>query len=278
MLTGVYFVGEQLAGYVTPFSRLLQAYIGIYAQGKALLMQMNRYNPQNRASRIELGLGASVSGQPTLPESYAVGIVSAGRESGPPPKHPCFRRPLMKTSAVLTCAALAGLALATLTIADEKPAAKAGSAAAFEGLRKLVGEWCQADKEGKDGKPAGPVATVFKLTANDSVLHETLFPGTGHEMVSVYHLDGSKSLMLAERGRTPRDVGPIASDVQLLASGLLVFVREGSLLGQRFDPAAARLRGEPFPVAPSVDYFFSTGGLLSTSSTRPYSLASIADK
>ena len=58
----------------------------------------------------------------------------------------------MKTSAVLTCAALAGLALTALTVADEKPAAKSGAAAAFEGLKKLVGEWCQADKEGKDGK------------------------------------------------------------------------------------------------------------------------------
>jgi len=96
----------------------------------------------------------------------------------------------MKTSAVLTCAALAGLALTALTVADDKPAAKSGSAASFDGLKKLVGEWCQADKEGKDGKPTGLVVTVFKLTANDSVLHETLFPGTGHEMVSVYHLDG----------------------------------------------------------------------------------------
>ena len=33
--------------------------------------------------------------------------------------------------------------------------------------------------------------TVFKLTAAGSVLHETLFPGSGHEMMSVYHLDGS---------------------------------------------------------------------------------------
>jgi hypothetical protein len=96
----------------------------------------------------------------------------------------------MKTSAVLTCAALAGLALATLTVADDKPAAKSASAPTFDGLKKLVGEWCNADKEGKDGKPTGPVLTVFKLTANDSVLHETLFPGTGHEMVSVYHMDG----------------------------------------------------------------------------------------
>jgi len=98
----------------------------------------------------------------------------------------------MKTSAVLTCAALVGLALTAMTVADDKPAAKSGSAAAFDGLKKLVGEWCQADKEGKDGKPMGPVATVFRLTAGGSVLHETLFPGTGHEMVSVYHLDGAE--------------------------------------------------------------------------------------
>jgi hypothetical protein len=93
----------------------------------------------------------------------------------------------MKTSPVLTCAALVGLALTALSIADDKPAAKSGSSAAFDGLKKLVGEWCNADE---NGKPTGPVLTVFKLTAAGSVLHETLFPGTAHEMVTVYHLDG----------------------------------------------------------------------------------------
>src|SRR4051794_20864926 len=96
----------------------------------------------------------------------------------------------MKTSALMTCAALVGLALTALAPADERPAGKAApqAAAGFDALKKLVGDWCQADK---DGKPTGPVITTFRLTAAGSVLHETLFPGGDHEMVTTYHLDGA---------------------------------------------------------------------------------------
>ncbi len=75
----------------------------------------------------------------------------------------------------------------------------------------------------------------------------------------VHRPDGSKVLMLFDPGRPPREIGPIASDAQLLESGFLLFVREGTLLAQRFDPDTARLTGEPVPVAPNVDYFLSTG-------------------
>jgi hypothetical protein len=93
----------------------------------------------------------------------------------------------MKTPVTLAGAAVLGLALTALTPAEEKKAASP-AAAAFDALKKLAGNWCQADK---DGQPTGPVLTTFKLTAAGSVLHETLFPGTAHEMVTVYHLDGA---------------------------------------------------------------------------------------
>jgi hypothetical protein len=63
---------------------------------------------------------------------------------------------------------------------------------ALEQLKKLSGEWVALDAE---GKPTAQVVTVFRVTAAGSAVHETLFPGTAHEMVTVYHLDG-KDLVL----------------------------------------------------------------------------------
>ena len=95
-----------------------------------------------------------------------------------------------------------GLLLAALSVpagvfqvaADDKhnhlPAAPAN--AGLDKLKKLVGTWVTADK---DGKPTDEVASVIKLTAGGTAIHETLFPGQPHEMVSVYTVDGSDLVM-----------------------------------------------------------------------------------
>jgi len=71
----------------------------------------------------------------------------------------------------------------------QPPAAKN---AGMEILKQLVGEWIALDAK---GQPTTQVVSVFKVTAGGSAVHETIFPGTPHEMVSVYHLDG-KDLVL----------------------------------------------------------------------------------
>src|SRR5690606_23336995 len=53
-------------------------------------------------------------------------------------------------------------------------------------LAKLAGTWVMADEK---GEPTEQVASVIKLTAGGSVVHETLFPGQEMEMVSVYTVD-----------------------------------------------------------------------------------------
>src|SRR5262245_57541513 len=60
--------------------------------------------------------------------------------------------------------------------------------AGLDKMKTLVGTWVAADK---DGKPTDEVVSVIKLTAGGSVIHETLFPGQPHEMVSIYTVDGS---------------------------------------------------------------------------------------
>src|SRR5262249_6635714 len=58
---------------------------------------------------------------------------------------------------------------------------------ALEKMKKLAGTWLLADK---DGKPTDQVASIIKVTAGGSAVHETHFPGQPHEMVSVYTVDG----------------------------------------------------------------------------------------
>src|SRR5580692_4998847 len=64
--------------------------------------------------------------------------------------------------------------------------------AGLEKMKKLAGTWVAADK---DGKPTDQVVSVIKVTAGGSAVHETLFPGQPHEMVSIYTADGPDLVM-----------------------------------------------------------------------------------
>lgn len=107
---------------------------------------------------------------------------------------------------------LFALAACAGAVAEDKPAAKAeakveAKASAenpqLEKLKKLAGTWVEADK---DGKPTDTVVSVIKVTAAGSTVHETLFPGQPHEMVSVYHLDKGDLVMThyCSLGNQPR--------------------------------------------------------------------------
>ena len=58
----------------------------------------------------------------------------------------------------------------------------------------------------KETEHKGEESVVYKLTGAGSALVETQFPGTGHEMVSVYHLDGDDLRMThyCAAGNQPR--------------------------------------------------------------------------
>jgi hypothetical protein len=64
--------------------------------------------------------------------------------------------------------------------------------AALEKMKKLAGTWLLADN---DGKPTDQIASIIKVTAGGSAVHETLFPGQPHEMISVYTVDGPDLIM-----------------------------------------------------------------------------------
>lgn len=67
----------------------------------------------------------------------------------------------------------------------------AGSAReALDRIKTLVGTW-----EGRVATLDGPPGTVrYELTGGGNTVVEKLFPGTDHEMMTVYHLDGDALL------------------------------------------------------------------------------------
>ena len=96
------------------------------------------------------------------------------------------------------------LAVATVGRGGDKAGEKAGaSQPALERMKKLAGTWVAV---GEDGKPTEQVVSVIKVTAAGSAVHETLFPGQPHEMVSVYHRDGADLVMthFCALGNQPR--------------------------------------------------------------------------
>jgi Tol biopolymer transport system component len=72
--------------------------------------------------------------------------------------------------------------------------------------------------------------------------------------------------MLSEPEKPPRPVLPVVSSAQYVDPGYLVFAREGTLLGQRFDLASGRVAGEPFSIADPVRYFVSSAWAAFTTS------------
>jgi hypothetical protein len=124
------------------------------------------------------------------------------------------------------------LAIAFPAISQEKHAheAAATSNVGLEKMKKLVGTWVEADK---DGKPTETVVSVIKLTAGGSVVHETLFPGQPHEMVSVYTVDGPDLAMThyCMLGNQPR----MKADAKSPANQLVFQFAGGSNLDPKKD-------------------------------------------
>jgi hypothetical protein len=95
------------------------------------------------------------------------------------------------TLRTLTCGLML-LAFTTAGYGDDAPAKAAPTHPGLEKIKKLAGTWVEADK---DGKPTDKVVSVVKVTAGGSAVHETFFPGTPMEMLSVYHLDKGDLVM-----------------------------------------------------------------------------------
>ncbi len=132
----------------------------------------------------------------------------------------------MKTSILAACAALGffGSLVGLPVLSADEPGIEAK--AAFEKLKSLAGEWEMTQDQGP------PMKISYRVTANGSVVMETLFPGTPHEMVTMYHLDGKELLLThyCAAGNQPH----LKLDKKGSKADKLSFVFTG---GTNFDPA-----------------------------------------
>jgi hypothetical protein len=102
---------------------------------------------------------------------------------------------------------LAILVLAAGSVLADPATPSAGPASAseaFERFKGLAGEWVAAE-DGEMSKK-GDLVARFAVTAAGSAVVETVFPGSAHEMVTVYHADGSDLVLthFCMEGNQPR--------------------------------------------------------------------------
>ncbi len=90
----------------------------------------------------------------------------------------------------MKAAALLVLALPALATAAPDAPSAGPARADFERLKALAGTWTGPASHG--GQSAGVVTVVYKVTGGGNVVEETQFPGTPHEMVTMYHMDGAQ--------------------------------------------------------------------------------------
>jgi hypothetical protein len=98
-------------------------------------------------------------------------------------------------------ASLLAVALAAAPLCAQAPG-DPDARAAFTRLKALAGEW-----EGTVTSADGPkTRVVYRVTSGGSTLLEDLFPGTDHEMISMYHLDGDALVLThyCAMGNQPR--------------------------------------------------------------------------
>ena len=106
----------------------------------------------------------------------------------------------LKSFSLLSVATLAFAAFAAFA---QQPGPSPSAQAAFDKLKTLAGEW--TGKAGEPGKEHD-VTIIYRVTSGGHALAETMFPGTDHEMITMYHLDGDKLLLThyCKVGNQPR--------------------------------------------------------------------------
>jgi len=88
-----------------------------------------------------------------------------------------------RSAVVIALVLAAGAAAAAPAPAPARP-----TSAALERFKTLAGEWVAA--EDGDMVKKGDLVARYAVTASGSAVVETVFPGSEHEMVTVYHADG----------------------------------------------------------------------------------------
>ena len=123
----------------------------------------------------------------------------------------------------------AALAAAALLAASPVRAASGGPA--LDRIKALAGEWVAA--EDNEMVKKGELVSRYVVSAGGTAVVETVFPGSPHEMVTVYYVDGSDLALThyCMEGNQPRMRAKKAEGTRL------DFAFEG---GANIDPARTR--------------------------------------
>jgi hypothetical protein len=88
---------------------------------------------------------------------------------------------------MMMAAVLGGCASGAGTGRVVEPASAAQKASLLDKMKSLEGEWQSKDPQ----TGAMMTACVFRTTSGGTAVQEVMLPGTPHEMVNMYHMDGS---------------------------------------------------------------------------------------
>ena len=104
-----------------------------------------------------------------------------------------------RSAVVIALVLAAGAAAAAPAPAPARP-----TSAPLERFKTLAGEWVAA--EDGDMVKKGDLVARYAVTASGSAVVETVFPGSEHEMVTVYHADGPDLVLthFCMEGNQPR--------------------------------------------------------------------------
>ena len=108
----------------------------------------------------------------------------------------------MKTLILCLTGSIA-LTVAICFAADEKKSSEPTEKPSLDSIKKLVGEWVEIDE---NGRATDRVVSAYRVTAGGSAVHEVVFPGSEHEMITIYYQVGD-DLMLTHYcvlGNQPR--------------------------------------------------------------------------
>jgi hypothetical protein len=142
----------------------------------------------------------------------------------------CYRSVLL--SSAMMIAIISG-AFTTASAQEKAEKNKPFNAkAAFARLKAMEGTWKNQGSDHQKEGHASEGKVVYRLSGGGSALFETLLPGSDHEMVSVYHLDGNDLRMThyCAAGNQPR----MKLDLTASQPDHFIFVFDG---GTNFDPA-----------------------------------------
>jgi hypothetical protein len=126
------------------------------------------------------------------------------------------RTHILKTGAHAAFAAALFSVVAVCAFAAPGSKAKPATTSRFEQLKALAGDW--AGTAVHEGKPID-VAVNFKVTAAQSAVVETEFPGTDHEMMTIITKDGDQLALMhyCAMGNQPHMKAPDQGEGNALA-------------------------------------------------------------